>query len=97
MWRVCHQAHCPRLDIAQQNAEDAREAHMARAEAQRVGERFRERMAAARAAEARNAAKGRAEALAALKSTIAAAHPDRGGSSAAFRKALDAWRAARRR
>jgi hypothetical protein len=89
MWIIFHKATCPYLDIAQQNAEDAREAAQRRREAAEAGEAARERMAA-------TAAEARAEALVALKSTMVAAHPDRGGDAAHFIAALHAWRAARR-
>jgi hypothetical protein len=91
-WFICHGPTCPRPAIDQQNAQDAREAHALRLAAQEAAELARERMSA----EAAQGAEARAEALAALKSTMASAHPDRGGDAAAFIAALRAYRAARR-
>jgi hypothetical protein len=73
---------------AQQAREDEREAARERMAAQAAGE-------AARAARAAMRASAAAELLK-LKMAMRDAHPDHGGSSAAFRKALYVYRAARR-
>jgi hypothetical protein len=103
MWFICHRASCPRLMIAAMVAQDEREAARERMARQEAGEAARvaeqARMVAQGAEQLRqlrNAAAARAEALAALKSTMAAAHPDRGGDASAFIAALRAYRAARR-
>jgi hypothetical protein len=99
MWIICHSARCPRLLILAQNAEDAREAHMARAEAARASEAARQARAtmAAQGAEALRRMRQSADAeLGRLREAMVAAHPDRGGTSAAFIKARRIYVAARK-
>jgi hypothetical protein len=99
MWIVCHQSHCPRLLILAQNADDAGHAHRARAKAARVAEWARlERVAvAAQGAEALRRMRQSADAeLGRLREAMVAAHPDRGGTSAAFIKARRIYVAARK-
>jgi hypothetical protein len=92
MWITCHRVTCPYPDIAQQAAQDEREAALLRQAAAEAGERAR--LASERLE--RNAADTDAE-LAKLKLTMVRSHPDNpGGSAPAFIRARSAYVQARR-